>query len=63
MSFSGFEGLLPESQFIRVHRSFIVSMSKIGHIEGNRVFIGEQEIPIGDNYREEFFRRIGIDQK
>jgi hypothetical protein len=38
-------------------------MSKIGHIEGNRVFIGEQEIPIGDNYREEFFRRIGIDQK
>ena len=63
MSFSGFEGLLPESQFVRVHRSFIVSMSKIGHIEGNRVFMGEQEIPIGDNYREEFFRKIGIDQK
>ena len=63
MSFSGFEGLLPESQFIRVHRSFIVNMSRIGHIEGNRVFIGEQEIPIGDNYREAFFRKIGIDQK
>ena len=63
MSFSSFEGLLPVNQFIRVHRSFIVSKSKIGHIEGNRVFIGEKEIPIGDNYREEFFRKIGIDQK
>jgi hypothetical protein len=63
MSFSSFEGLLPVNQFIRVHRSFIVSKSKIGHIEGNRVFMGEKEIPIGDNYREEFFRKIGIDQK
>ena len=63
MSFSSFEKLLPVSQFIRVHRSFIVSKSKIGRIEGKRVFIWDKEIPIGDNYREEFFRKIGLDQK
>jgi DNA-binding LytR/AlgR family response regulator len=60
MTFSSFEELLPKSKFIRVHRSFIVNKSKIGLIEGNRIVIGKQEIPIGSNYREQFFNEIGI---
>lgn len=60
MSFSAFEELLPLAQFIRVHRSFIVNKSKIQHIEGNRVFVGEKEIPIGLNYKEEFFKMLGV---
>ncbi|OJV12456.1 MAG: DNA-binding response regulator [Dyadobacter sp. 50-39] len=60
MTFSGFEELLPKSRFLRIHRSFIVNKSKIDHIEGNRVFIQDAEIPIGSNYREQFLRQIGL---
>ena len=60
MSFSNVEELLPVSIFFRVHRSFIVNKSKISHIEGNRVFIGQTEIPIGSNYKEAFFKTLGL---
>lgn len=58
MSFSAFEELLPAGKFIRVHRSFIINKSKIQHIEGNRLFVGEKEIPIGLNYKEEFMKKV-----
>lgn len=60
MTFSGFEDLVPKSRFLRIHRSFIINKSKIDHIEGNRVFIQNTEIPIGSNYREQFLRQIGL---
>lgn len=43
--------LLPESQFIRVHKSFIISIDKIELIEGNRIFIKDHKIPIGKMYK------------
>ncbi|MEO6285496.1 MAG: LytTR family DNA-binding domain-containing protein [Dyadobacter sp.] len=60
MTFSNFEELVPKSLFLRVHRSFIINKSKIDHIEGNRVFINETEIPIGSNYKELFMRQLGL---
>jgi DNA-binding LytR/AlgR family response regulator len=60
MTFSSFIDLLPRSLFFRVHRSFIINKSKISHIEGNRVFINKNEIPIGSNYKEEFLRELGL---
>lgn len=60
MTFSGFEELVPKARFLRIHRSFIINKSKIDHIEGNRVFIQNTEIPIGSNYREQFLRQIGL---
>lgn len=60
MTFSGFEELVPKSKFLRIHRSFIINKSKIDHIEGNRVFIQNTEIPIGSNYREQFLKQIGL---
>ena len=60
MTFSNFEELVPSAVFIRVHRSFIINKSKIGHIEGNRVFIGNTEIPIGSNYKESFLKELGF---
>jgi DNA-binding LytR/AlgR family response regulator len=60
MTFASFEELLPRSKFIRVHRSFIINKSKIRLIEGNRIVIGTIEIPIGSNYRDQFFLEIGI---
>lgn len=60
MTFASLEALLPRSKFIRVHRSFIINKQKIRLIEGNRVFISQKEIPIGSNYKEHFFKEIGV---
>ncbi|MGM9511127.1 LytR/AlgR family response regulator transcription factor [Larkinella sp. GY13] len=60
MTFSSFEKLLPKSRFLRVHRSFLINKSKITHIEGNRIFIGKNEIPIGSNYRDGFLKSLGL---
>ena len=60
MTFSSFEEMLPSKLFLRVHRSFIVNKSRITHIEGNRVYIGKYEIPIGSNYKDEFLRLLGV---
>ena len=53
-----FEEVLPEHNFMRVHRSYIVAIDKIEFIERNRIVIGEQRIPISDTYKEAFWRRI-----
>ncbi|WP_396189283.1 LytR/AlgR family response regulator transcription factor [Flavobacterium sp.] len=47
--------LLPTDEFIRIHKSFIVSKSKINVIEKHQVTIGNKKIPIGLTYRELFF--------
>jgi DNA-binding LytR/AlgR family response regulator len=49
---------LPAQNFVRVHRSFVVSISKVGSIERGAIFIGDIKIPIGDQYRDEFLKRI-----
>jgi DNA-binding LytR/AlgR family response regulator len=46
---------LPSNEFIRVHRSYIVPISKIDHISRSKVKIAEREIPIGVSYSENFF--------
>ena len=51
---------LPASQFIRIHKSYIIAGSKIVFFEGNFVKIGDKEIPIGASYREEVFNRLNI---
>jgi two-component system, LytTR family, response regulator len=60
MTFTNFEELLPKSKFLRLHRSFIINKSKITHLEGNRVFINEKEIPIGSHYKEGFLKDLGV---
>jgi two-component system LytT family response regulator len=52
------EDTLPEKHFIRVHKSYIVALNKIDSIERSRIRIGDKIIPIGDTYREEFFKVI-----
>lgn len=52
MSMKSLEEQLPESMFIRVQKSYIVSKEYITAIRKNSVFIGNIEIPVGDNYRD-----------
>ena len=52
------EELLNEKEFIRIHRSCIVSIKKIEKIKDNIVYINNINLPVGKLYREEFFNRI-----
>jgi DNA-binding LytR/AlgR family response regulator len=52
------EESLPSKSFIRVHKSYIIALGKIESIERSRIQIGEKIIPIGDTYREYFFKQI-----
>jgi two-component system LytT family response regulator len=52
------EETLPQNQFIRVHKSYIIAFDKIESIERSRISICGKIIPVGDTYREEFFKRI-----
>jgi len=52
------EDALPAKYFTRVHKSYIVSVNKIDSIERSRIFIGDKIIPVGDTYRDEFFKII-----
>lgn len=55
-----FEQMLPVMQFARVHRSYIVNLDKIQAVQGNMVEIGGTRIPIGANYKEALFSRLGL---
>jgi DNA-binding LytR/AlgR family response regulator len=46
--------------FIRVHRSFIVSSKEIASVGAQQVFIGKYKIPLGEQYKMDFFEKIGI---
>jgi len=52
------EDTLPEKHFVRVHKSYIVALNKIDSIERSRIFIGDKIIPVGDTYRDHFFKII-----
>ncbi|MBX3240923.1 MAG: response regulator transcription factor [Chitinophagaceae bacterium] len=60
MTFAGIEAILPKEEFLRVHRSFIVNKSRISHVEGNRVFIQQKEIPIGSSYKNDFMAALRL---
>lgn len=57
-SMKNLENLLSPKQFPRIHKSFIVSLSKIELIEGNQVKLRDRYIPIGANFKTEFDKLI-----
>jgi len=54
------EELLPEDQFIRIHKSYIINCSKIDFLERGRVVIGKEYLPIGDTYKEKVRAKLGL---
>jgi two-component system LytT family response regulator len=59
MSIKAIEEQLTGFPFIRIHKSYLVSLPSITSIRKNSVFIQTMELPIGENYREAFFNAIG----
>lgn len=57
-SLKSFENKLPQEKFIRVHRSYLVSLDKINSVERNTVMIANQPIPISEGYRDRFYELI-----
>ena len=59
-TFTEFEDELPENAFCRVHKSYIVAISKIESIERSRIRIQNKLIPISETYRQRFNQIIGL---
>ena len=57
-SLKNIESLLPPRQFPRIHKSYIIAMSRIDLIEGNHVKIRDRMIPVGTNFKNEFEKLI-----
>jgi len=53
-----FETQLPAQEFIRVHKSYIVPIGKISIVDGNSLYVNNQLIPIGESFKEAFFKTI-----
>jgi two-component system, LytTR family, response regulator len=54
----GFEESLPYRQFVRVHKSYIVSLRAVKTIIGNYIEVNDQHIPIGANYKDELIQLV-----
>lgn len=46
--------------FIRIHKSYVINISKISSITGNNIFIGDTMLPIGKSYKKQFLERLTI---
>lgn len=54
----GIEEKLPEGDFMRVHKSFIINLSRIESIRNRELRIGQWEIPVGEANLEELMRFV-----
>jgi DNA-binding LytR/AlgR family response regulator len=52
------EKQFPSSQFMRIHKSYIVALSRIESMEGNMVTIGKTSIPVSRNMKDELMQKV-----
>lgn len=52
------EQQLPESKFMRIHKSYIANTSYIAALEGNMVHISDKKLPIGSSYKEAVMKKV-----
>jgi DNA-binding LytR/AlgR family response regulator len=56
------EEMLPERKFVRIHRSFIVALSKIKSFYAYSVEVNGHELPIGRNYKQDVQKKLKAEQ-
>lgn len=54
------EEVLPPERFIRVHRSYIINITEVRALKGNSIELGQVEIPVGSNYKENLLKTLHI---
>ena len=57
-TFAEVVNLLPAAKFARVHRSYMVSVSKVEKLERHQVVVGKYKIPLGENYAQNLLSLI-----
>lgn len=57
-NFKNIEESLPSSGFVRIHKSYLVSLSKIESVKGQNVIISGKELPIGNKFKKDFLSTI-----
>lgn len=58
MNLKAISSKLPDDQFIRVHRSYVVSQAKITSFQKGQVFLEKTAIPVGITYQDELQQRL-----
>ncbi len=61
MSMKALEEKLPAKKFMRIHKSYVVATDKILSIRNNIIKLNNAEIPLGDYYKESFFKMVNPD--
>ncbi len=54
------ESQLPETQFVRTHKSYLVNLNSVERLAGNSLLVGGQELPVGSTYRQDVLRRLNL---
>lgn len=49
---------LPAGRFVRIHKSYAISLHAFSYLEGNRVFLGTTELPLGHTYKDDLLRLL-----
>lgn len=61
LTMKALEEKLPTGRFLRVHKSYIVSLDKIESIRNLRIKIGAVQVPVSEHYSEAFFKALGTE--
>ncbi len=59
-SLRNWEEKLSRYDFLRVHRSYIINVTKIDKVSGNQVLVNNQAIPIGQSYKKSFVKALNL---
>lgn len=49
---------IPEKMFVRIHKSYVVSISRIVYVEGNTIKIGEIKLPVSLNFKNSLLEKL-----
>jgi len=58
MTLAGLEAQLPPRRFMKVHKSFVVSIEQVNSIENNEIIIRQARIPISRTLKDEVLKKI-----
>lgn len=59
-SFKDILDKLPPSKFIRVHKSYVVSIEHIKAIQKSKILVTDMRIPVGETYKDTVMKRLGV---
>lgn len=58
ITLTGLEEKLPEANFMKVHKSYIINFEKVTALDGNDLFIGKTQIPVSRTLKEAVMNKV-----